>query len=356
MNATKNSDAEFAYGSGHINPVKAVSPGLVMGYTTERIKLLSGNSSCPEGSDRLSTKDFNYPSMTAEVFASTSFNVGFHRTVTNIGHSNSTYKAKVFSDSKVDIKVVPEVLSFKSLHEKKSFHVTAVGRGLPAGSKTMVSASLVWPDDIHSVRSLIVVKFGLEIYARDSDGRLEEKVKLGCPIKWRSSCTVFLGTCNGLILAKVPHKLLLWKPFTRQCKILPESRSENDNVFRDYPLWYDAYGLGYDAATNDYKVVSIQKPRRFDKFKLNWRTTGMLVNGVLHWLFIDGKTGLRLMAAFDILTEKFYTLQLPGNLKKYIKLHLSKERRFYLSSCSRKYDRLYDSEVDIYAGEKHGAT
>ena len=137
MNASTSSGAEFAYGSGHINPLKAVDPGLVyeahkedyinflcsiIGYTEEKVRLISGdNSTCPKGVKKGLTKDLNYPSMTAAVAAGESFRVRFQRTVTNFGIANSTYKAKVFTSSKLRIKVVPEVLTFTVLNEKKSF-------------------------------------------------------------------------------------------------------------------------------------------------------------------------------------------------------------------------------------------
>lgn len=42
-------------------------------------------------------------------------------------------------------RVVPEVVSFLSLNEEKTFDVTVVGTGLPDGSRA-VSALLVWSD------------------------------------------------------------------------------------------------------------------------------------------------------------------------------------------------------------------
>ena len=85
-----------------------------------------------------------------------SFTVNFHRTVTNVGLANSTYKAEVVSpSSRLKVEVVPEVLSFKSLQEKKSFDVTVTGEGL--NTSAMLSKSLVWSDGIHTVRSPIVV-------------------------------------------------------------------------------------------------------------------------------------------------------------------------------------------------------
>ena len=174
MNATKNSGAEFAYGSGHINPTKAVDPGLVyeafkedyimmlcgMGNNETKLKLISGdyNVTCSEASTKALPRDLNYPSMTALVNATTSFNVTFHRTVTNVGFANSTYKATTFTNYDVKIVVEPEVLSFKSLNEKKSFVVSVTGGPsvLPTNS-SMASSSLVWSDGSHSVRSPIVL-------------------------------------------------------------------------------------------------------------------------------------------------------------------------------------------------------
>ncbi|KAK9912855.1 hypothetical protein M0R45_036690 [Rubus argutus] len=175
MNVTGNTSVpgEFAYGSGHINPIKAIEPGLVYEASKEDyikllclvldqaiVRLISGdNTTCPTGSDKVSEQDHNYPSLAAVVVTpKTPFLFKFHRTVKNVGLANSTYKAKIFSNStEVDIKVVPEVLSFKSLNEEKTFDVTVVGQGLSDDLHSHVSASLVWFDGIHSVRSPIVI-------------------------------------------------------------------------------------------------------------------------------------------------------------------------------------------------------
>ncbi|RZC47701.1 hypothetical protein C5167_040643 [Papaver somniferum] len=169
MNNTKNSDAEFAYGSGQIDPVKARNPGLVyvthaddyvhflcgMGYDSSRVKLII-NSTCPgKGNTPDQSRNLNYPSLGAHVKAGKKINLKFTRTVTNVGTTNSTYKVKTTSDDRITVAVEPKVLSFKSLNEKKSFVVSVVGDGL--GSDEMARASLVWSDEVHIVRSPIVV-------------------------------------------------------------------------------------------------------------------------------------------------------------------------------------------------------
>nr|XP_004308603.2 PREDICTED: cucumisin-like [Fragaria vesca subsp. vesca] len=172
MNVTNDSPGEFAYGSGHINPVQAINPGLVYEASKEdyikllcsilgesMVRLISGdNSTCPTHSDKDSPKDHNYPSFAGVVPVKKAFSLQFHRVVKNVGFANSTYSAKIFGkNTQVDIKVVPEVLSFESLNQEKPFDVTLVGPGLSDDSQPHVSASLVWSDGTHSVRSPILI-------------------------------------------------------------------------------------------------------------------------------------------------------------------------------------------------------
>ncbi|KAK0600699.1 hypothetical protein LWI29_017598 [Acer saccharum] len=170
MDPSTNSNGEFAYGSGHINPLKAINPGLVYetlkpdyikmlcsrGLSDKVLRRISGdNSTCPKGLEKESPKDLNYPSMSAEVKQDTPFKITFNRTVTNVGFPNSVYKANVSQLQNVSITVEPAVLSFESLNEKKSFMITVSG----SAGKPFLSSSLVWSDGKHSVRSPIVVYY-----------------------------------------------------------------------------------------------------------------------------------------------------------------------------------------------------
>ncbi|XVF46602.1 hypothetical protein PTKIN_Ptkin03bG0040500 [Pterospermum kingtungense] len=170
MDKSKNPLGEISYGAGHINPVKAIDPGLVyeafkddyiklmcsLGYSLYDIKQISGhNISCPKSSENVPPRDLNYPSLTASVPPNQSFTFCFHRTVKNVGLANSTYKAKVSPNPKLNVKVVPDVLSFKALEEKMSFNVTVSGGSLE--SSAILSTTLIWSDGVRTVRSPIVV-------------------------------------------------------------------------------------------------------------------------------------------------------------------------------------------------------
>jgi subtilisin family serine protease len=161
---------EFAYGSGNINPQQALNPGLIYditkedyvqmlcnyGYDTNKIRQISGDdSSCHGASKRSLVKDINYPAMVFLVHRH--FNVKIHRTVTNVGFHNSTYKATlIHHNPKVKISVEPKILSFKSLNEKQSFVVTVFGEA--KSNQTVCSSSLVWSDETHNVKSPIIVQ------------------------------------------------------------------------------------------------------------------------------------------------------------------------------------------------------
>ncbi|XAR65155.1 Cucumisin [Bertholletia excelsa] len=175
MYPKNNPSGEFGYGAGHLNPLNATNPGLVyetstnayikmlcdMGYDADKLRKMAGNaSSCPAG-PKGSPSYLNYPSMAAPVKVNSSFSVRFPREVTNVGVSNSTYKAVInqiqgpSGQNAVNISVIPNILSFKSLREKKSFTVSVSGKGLKEDE--VLSASLTWVDGVHKVRSLLVL-------------------------------------------------------------------------------------------------------------------------------------------------------------------------------------------------------
>lgn len=167
MSVETNTDAEFAYGSGHINPVKAVTPGLVydageadyvkflcgIGYSNKSLRLVTGDnsSSCTETTNG-TVWDLNYPSFALSTTSNTSVTRVFHRTVTNVGSPVSTYRAMWSAPSALKILVEPSVLTFNSLGQNQSFVVTVEA----TINQTIVSGSLVWDDGLYQVRSPIV--------------------------------------------------------------------------------------------------------------------------------------------------------------------------------------------------------
>ncbi|KAK6139278.1 hypothetical protein DH2020_026979 [Rehmannia glutinosa] len=168
MDRTKDSLAEFSYGAGHIDPVKAVDPGLVyetftddyikmfcgLGYDSAKLSKIFGvDITCPAGQHGRS-KDLNYPSMTSYINTSVTFSENFTRTVTNVGLANSTYKVTTSTSPDYNITVTPNVLTFGATNEKKSFEVIISWK---TNNGKLVSASLEWSDGVRKVRSPIVV-------------------------------------------------------------------------------------------------------------------------------------------------------------------------------------------------------
>ncbi|CAL0328178.1 unnamed protein product [Lupinus luteus] len=169
MKGSKDDVGEYAYGSGHVNPIPATNPGLVydislddyiqmlcnLGYDNEKVQIISGkDNACSKATNRSLVRDLNYPALAIGVNSTTSFTIKFRRTVTNVGLANSTYKATILPSPKIKIMVEPNSLSFKSLHEKKSFIVTVVGDKLPVQT---ITSSLVWSNNNYNVRSPIII-------------------------------------------------------------------------------------------------------------------------------------------------------------------------------------------------------
>ena len=129
-----------------------------MNYTSNILKIISGETvTCPEEKE-YQTRNLNYPSMSAKLSkTNSSFTISFNRTVTNVGTPTSTYKSQIVLNhgTKLSVKVSPDVLFMKSVNEKQSFTVTVSGSNIDP--KLPSSASSIWSDGTHKVRSPIVV-------------------------------------------------------------------------------------------------------------------------------------------------------------------------------------------------------
>ncbi|CAL0303326.1 unnamed protein product [Lupinus luteus] len=170
MSKRLNNEAEFAYGSGQLNPARAISPGLVYdmdafayiqflcheGYNGSALSVLVGSPiNCSSLLPGLGYDAINYPNMQL-ILKSNKDTIGvFRRTVTNVGTSPTIYNAKIRSPKGVEITVKPSSLIFCRKLQKKSFTVVVKAKSM--ASMKIVSGSLIWKSPLYFVRSPIVI-------------------------------------------------------------------------------------------------------------------------------------------------------------------------------------------------------
>ncbi|KAH7567440.1 hypothetical protein JRO89_XS07G0074100 [Xanthoceras sorbifolium] len=162
----------LAMGAGHINPNKALDPGLIydaamedyvnllcaLNYTMKQIQTITKSSPINCSTPSL---DLNYPSFIALLnpndTKSESKTVQFQRTVTSVGEGMSTYTARVTPVKGFKISVIPDRLVFKGKYAKQSYKLTIEG---PSKMQEMVVFGyLSWVEigGNHEVKSPIVV-------------------------------------------------------------------------------------------------------------------------------------------------------------------------------------------------------
>ncbi|XP_062113907.1 subtilisin-like protease SBT3 isoform X2 [Humulus lupulus] len=163
----------LAMGAGHINPNKALDPGLIydveledyinllcaLNYTEKHIKIITKSASVNCSTPSF---DLNYPSFIAFFNRNDSESnlktavQEFRRTVTNIGEGKSTYLASVSPMKGLKVSVNPDKLVFREKNEKQSFKLSIEGPRML--KETVVFGYLTWKDyeDKHVVRSPIV--------------------------------------------------------------------------------------------------------------------------------------------------------------------------------------------------------
>lgn len=153
----------LAVGAGHVNPIKAINPGLIydikpkdyipylcgLNYTSRQMAaVLQRRFTCTRS---IPEAELNYPS-----FSITFGNKvqTYTRTVTNVGDANSLYTVKVVPPKNVKVSVKPETLKFSRVNQKLNYQVTFRQQevGVPESQ-----GFLSWNSEKYSVRSPILV-------------------------------------------------------------------------------------------------------------------------------------------------------------------------------------------------------
>lgn len=156
----------FDYGGGHVDPNKAINPGLIydmkvtdyvkflcsMGYNDTAISSITRDSSpCQRTPNFL--LNLNLPSISIPELKHT---VTVSRTVTNVGPILSFYVAHVEAPPGINVTVEPSILFFNFTTKTLKFKVTFCSQLRVQGRYTF--GNLYWEDGLHVVRIPLIVR------------------------------------------------------------------------------------------------------------------------------------------------------------------------------------------------------
>ncbi|KAM3189017.1 hypothetical protein ACQJBY_067767 [Aegilops geniculata] len=156
----------FGFGAGHVDPQKALSPGLVydistsdyvaflcsLDYSATHIRVITkmSNVSCPP---RSRPGDLNYPSFSVVFRKKPRHAVRYRRELTNVGPAMAVYNVKVSGPASVGVTVTPAKLVFKKVGQKQRYYVTFESKAAGAGRAKPDFGWISWASDEHVVRS-----------------------------------------------------------------------------------------------------------------------------------------------------------------------------------------------------------
>jgi hypothetical protein len=155
----------FDFGGGHMNPDKAVDPGLVydmdgMEYNDLFNCIMGLLNDCESYQLELNLPSIAVPNLKNQVTV--------QRTITNVGPAEASYQADVEAPAGVDVSVEPSVISFTTGGNKSvAFKITFTVKQRVQGGYTF--GSLTWSDQsAHSVRIPIAVRTVIEDFVADT--------------------------------------------------------------------------------------------------------------------------------------------------------------------------------------------
>ncbi|KAK8620061.1 hypothetical protein V6N13_066546 [Hibiscus sabdariffa] len=155
----------WAHGAGHVDPQKALSPGLVydisteeyitflcsLGYTVDHVKTIVKHPNITCSRKFKDPGELNYPSFS--VLFGDKRVVRYTRELTNVGPKRSTYRVVVNGPSTVGISVRPRALTFRTVGEKKRYTVTFVAKRGTSPMAKPEFGSIVWGNARNQVKS-----------------------------------------------------------------------------------------------------------------------------------------------------------------------------------------------------------
>ncbi|KMS98938.1 hypothetical protein BVRB_3g067390 [Beta vulgaris subsp. vulgaris] len=167
--ATGSSSSPFDHGAGHIDPVRALNPGLVYDITPQQyfdflctqkptplqLKVFSKGGKMACRNTILKAGDLNYPALSVLFPSNVSISsITLQRTVTNVGQPVSSYRVRVTPFKGAKVLIEPKVLNFTKMNQKLSYKVTfkTVSR-----QPRLENGYLVWKNGVHRVRSPVVL-------------------------------------------------------------------------------------------------------------------------------------------------------------------------------------------------------
>ncbi|CAI9762377.1 unnamed protein product [Fraxinus pennsylvanica] len=167
--STARPSSPYDHGAGHVNPVKALDPGLIydigaqdyfdflctQGLEPSQLVVFEKFSNRTCRHSLRNPGDLNYPAISV-VFPETAnvTSVTLRRTVTNVGPPNSSYHAVISPLKGAVLKVEPARLNFNSRLQKLSYKITFTTKSRQTAPEF---GSLIWNDGLHRVRSPIII-------------------------------------------------------------------------------------------------------------------------------------------------------------------------------------------------------
>ncbi|XP_057476229.1 subtilisin-like protease SBT1.3 [Actinidia eriantha] len=159
----------YDHGAGHIQPLKALDPGLVYDIEAQDYFEFLCSQALTPGQLQVFAKfskrscrhslanpgDLNYPALSAVFPETTNVTVlTLHRTVTNVGPPVSNYHVYVSPFKGAFVKVEPAMLKFTSKNQKLSYKVMLTTKSRQTEPEF---GSLIWKDGLYVVRSPVAI-------------------------------------------------------------------------------------------------------------------------------------------------------------------------------------------------------